>query len=181
MASQCRGNKIITKSTPCSVVCTIGYNLERMQRIYASAVAPSRPRAAFQTAFLRPRTPSRRRSSTGTVCSQEMQASVTDWPYLSVDFPDAGISWRPSVMFDSIMTPMIKEAVSPDSSWRAWKVKITITTLNISQLWEALTMSSATSICLWCCFELLPWLQSICSNATCVNLTGRRDTGRHEP
>ncbi len=67
------------------------------------------PRARFWTRALRPRTPSRSLSRTGTVCSQEMHASVgggqqhclglvdgytpvTDWPYLSPAGPDTGMS-----------------------------------------------------------------------------------------
>ena len=65
---------------------------------------------------LRARTPSRRRSSVGTVVSQDMQPSVTDWPYLRPAGPDAGMSWRPSTRLDSIMTPMIMGPVSEDYS-----------------------------------------------------------------
>ena len=74
------------------------------------------PRAACRTCERRAWTPRRSRSRTGTVCSHEIQASVTDCPYLRPDGPDDGMSWRPSTRFDSIMTPMMYWAVSPDWS-----------------------------------------------------------------
>ena len=47
---------------------------------------------------------------------QAVDAPVTDTPYLSPAGPDAGMSWRPSTILDSIMTPKIICAVSPDSN-----------------------------------------------------------------
>lgn len=79
----------------------------------------SYPNEAFLAKALRPFTPARKRSNVGTVLSQEIQASVTDCPYLMLERPLLGMSCRPSTKFDSIMTPMIWEDVSSDSSCRA--------------------------------------------------------------
>lgn len=87
------------------------------------AVAACASLAAFQTAFLLPLTPSLSLSSTGTVISHEIQASVTDWPHLRPARPEGGMSCRPSTRLDSSMTPMIMEEVSADSSCCAYLEK----------------------------------------------------------
>ena len=46
----------------------------------------------------------------------ETDVPVTDWPYLRPVRPDVGISWRPSTILDSIMTPSIICEVSLDSN-----------------------------------------------------------------
>lgn len=56
---------------------------------------------------LRSRTADARSSSTVMVVSQLMHASVMLTPFLRPDGPSAGTFWAPSLMFDSIMTPMI--------------------------------------------------------------------------
>lgn len=63
---------------------------------------------------LRSRTAAARSSRTVTVLSQSMHASVMLTPFLSADGPSAGTFWVPSLMFDSIMTPMM--AFSPSRS-----------------------------------------------------------------
>jgi hypothetical protein len=58
-----------------------------------------------------------------------MHASVTDCPYFIPAGPVAGISCRPSTRLLSIITPMINELVSSDSSWRAWFAGETLNTI----------------------------------------------------
>lgn len=45
-----------------------------------------------------------------------LYSPVTDCPYFNPEGPETGISWRPSTILDSIITPMIMRDVSPDSS-----------------------------------------------------------------
>lgn len=93
------------------------------------AVAACASLAAFQTAFLLPLTPSLSLSSTGTVISHEIQASVTDWPHLRPARPEGGMSCRPSTRLDSSMTPIIIEEVSADSScWAYLKRRLVLKT-----------------------------------------------------
>ena len=74
------------------------------------------PLASLYTVSLLPRTPLLSASNAGTVCSHDMQASVTDCPYFSPAGPKAGMSCRPSRRLDSSMTPMISPLVSGEES-----------------------------------------------------------------
>lgn len=56
-------------------------------------------------------------SSTSTVESQLMQASVMDTPFFRALGPSVGTFWFPSLMLDSIMTPTIPS--SPALIWSA--------------------------------------------------------------
>jgi hypothetical protein len=60
-------------------------------------------------------TDSAKPSRTSTVDSQLMHASVMLTPFFSPDGPSAGTFWLPSLIFDSIMTPIIED--SPARSW----------------------------------------------------------------
>jgi hypothetical protein len=75
------------------------------------------PLTAFLFLTLLSLTAAARSSSTVTVLSQSMHASVIDTPFLSPAGPSAGTFWLPSWMLDSIMSATM--AVSPSRSWSA--------------------------------------------------------------
>lgn len=71
--------------------------------------------------------------------SEARNVPVTDWPYFSPAGPETGMSCRPSTRFDSIMTPMIMEEVSPDSNCRACISKVGVSDLlppPLERLWN---------------------------------------------
>ena len=70
---------------------------------------------APELSFLLALTASARSSSVATVDSQSIQASVMETPFFKPAGPSAGTFWLPSLMFDSIMAPMIE--FSPTRSW----------------------------------------------------------------
>ena len=68
------------------------------------------------TRCLRALIPSLSSSSSGKVCSRDIQASVIETPYFKPAGPSGGIACFPSLMFDSIMTPQIICDVGPSAN-----------------------------------------------------------------